>query len=179
MKVLFIFLVLLGCTKKVSEIDPSEIRISGDLVHRVDDKDYLIERKKLRAYDGAPPRIPHPVQPNIAYISCNNCHHVGSHHGPNNLHKDQENCYQCHVPITTDSLFKRNEYVGYFNYEKQDRAQPLGPPYIPHRVQDRQKCHICHTADGSQEALKPRHGHLENCTGCHVQRQMKVEAFSR
>lgn len=186
MKIIIIAALLLvsACKKNESEGAQKErpdtsifyLKDKSDL----DMKKFRVERKKLRLYDGAPPTIPHKLGSQIANASCNNCHAVGEIHAPNVLHEKQMNCKQCHVPALTKEVFKENNYRAYWMGEKrQERANPLAAPYIPHRLQDRKDCTICHTAAGSRPELEPKHGQISNCTQCHVQLQEKMNEFSR
>lgn len=136
-------------------------------------------RSELRAYHGAPPRIPHQVGEATAEASCLNCHHVGAGHGPNVLHELQSNCRQCHVPILTEKEFVQNGPLSERTLSRLPGAWPLSPPYIPHRLQDRQNCSVCHTSVGARADLVPQHGDLPNCRQCHLQLQLKAAPFSR
>jgi len=179
-----LLLVMSGCKKDEStgaqvERPDTSIFYQKDKSN-LDMKKFRAERKKLRLYDGAPPRIPHKLGTQIANASCINCHAVGEIHAPNVLHEKQMNCKQCHVPILTNEEFKKNDFKAYWiNEKRQSRSNPLGAPYIPHRLQDRKDCTICHTAAGSRPELEPKHGQLSNCTQCHVQLQEKMNEFSR
>lgn len=60
--------------------------------------EFLSSRKELRAYDGAPPVIPHSVT-DLGRNNCAGCH-IGEH-APAVLragHGMRPNCSQCHVP---------------------------------------------------------------------------------
>ncbi len=67
--------------------------------------------RRLRAYPGAPPRIPHGLTDReFTSSSCNTCHQRGGWvarfgtYAPVTPHPDQASCLQCHVP--------RDELVG-------------------------------------------------------------------
>lgn len=136
-------------------------------------------RTEWRAYPGAPPRIPHQLGTAVALAECLNCHHVGSQHGPNVLHENQTQCLQCHVPIKSNGVFIKNEFRPEWPAGLSSRSWPLSPPFIPHRLQDRQDCRVCHTLPGSKEELRPQHGDLPQCRQCHIQLQKGADPFLR
>lgn len=176
--------VILSCQKKETSeaasnsIKASDIRISGENRKLKDRSKYLKKRQENRLYDGAPPVIPHRLEDGFTdRTSCMSCHKIGKMHGPNVLHEEQINCTQCHVRAKVDTLFRPSNFKKYFSHPSLKRANPIGPPYIPHRVQDRKNCAICHIDNGAREELVPRHGNLMNCTQCHVQLQQKKNNF--
>ena len=188
MKTLIIttILFLFACSKESNQSSSNEItrahdiRISGKLIKLFDKTELRKKRKKIRLYPGAPPVIPHPLEkPFEDYNSCLNCHKVGDMHGPNVLHANQINCTQCHVRIKSKTLFKENLFLANDVVTITKRPNPIGPPYIPHRIQDRKNCHICHIDDGAPKELIPRHGNLMNCLQCHVQLQKIKGEFQR
>src|SRR5690606_24328651 len=74
-----------------------------DAVLRVEgDRDLMLaERRKRRAYDGAPPTIPHPIDTR-AKPNCLVCHEQGAKIGelvaPMISHAPYSSCVQCHAP---------------------------------------------------------------------------------
>lgn len=185
---LIIPLILFSCNKEVTKTSTAsnsekvygeKIRISGKNIKKGNYKKLIISRNMLRAYEGAPPRIPHGTKGQIAQAECLNCHSVGTGHGPNVLHAHLSNCTQCHVSIKTSVLFKANDFSPLRQRSVKRESNPIGPPYIPHRIQNRKNCNICHTAAGAKEELIPRHGELDNCLQCHVKRQEVHGEFSR
>lgn len=133
--------------------------------------DLRSERAKLRAYDGAPPVIPHEVSSG-KYSRCLYCHKEGrvfdSQAAPAAPHPEMKNCRQCHVPRLSDDLFTENSFEPYRITTRLPGNNPAGPPKIPHRLQYREKCEVCHLGETAPEALKPRHGERGNCVQCHV-----------
>jgi len=140
----------------------------------------LDKQKSNRLYIGAPPRIPHRLEKAFQDDnSCLNCHSAGGLGAPIVLHKNQKNCMQCHVLIKTNKLFKENNFKGEFISEIDHNKFISIPPYIPHRMQDRKDCKICHIDAGAKPELVPRHGNRLNCVQCHIKRQKSSAEFSR
>lgn len=179
LNLLLVATLLLSCSKKSdNEKMAKQIRLSADNVELLDRSEFMKKRRSNRLYEGAPPVIPHRLEDHFSDTqSCLNCHNPGKMHGPNVLHADQVNCTQCHVVRKTDKVFRETNYKKYFSDMTHERSNPIGPPYIPHRVQDRQNCAICHIDDGAEPSLVPRHGNLMNCVQCHVQLQPSKNKF--
>lgn len=62
--------------------------------------------RRVRAYPGAPPRIPHGLtEEEFRRVTCNVCHRRGGWvarfgtYAPVTPHPDQTSCLQCHVPL--------------------------------------------------------------------------------
>lgn len=137
-----------------------------------DELDSLREsRALLRAYDGAPPVVPHEIESTL-YKRCLYCHKEGKILGDQvataTPHPEMKNCRQCHVPLQTDDLFVKNSFQPYRITTRLVGQNPAGPPKIPHRLQYREKCEACHLGESAPEAIKPRHGERTNCVQCHV-----------
>ena len=79
----------------------------------------LALREQNRAFNGAPPTVPHPVDQMPAQV-CAACHSNGfkteTLRIPKMSHQFLENCTQCHVENNpkhmTASLFRENSFVG-------------------------------------------------------------------
>ena len=135
-------------------------------------------RAERRAYDGAPPTIPHAS----FGMRCNACHNAtgqsvaGVGFAPASPHVDTERaggttrCRQCHVFATTDRLFVVSRFQGV----NQDpllsggRATPGAPPTIPHRILMRENCTACHDGPGAREEIRTSHPDRWRCRQCHV-----------
>lgn len=130
-----------------------------------------------RAFHGAPPSIPHPVENdrNMGENSCLKCHQNGGYvtkfeaYAPVTPHPEMINCRQCHVPQHTKGLFKGT------NFEK--IAPPLvgvnnaldgSPPVIPHQIQMRENCLACHAGPSAPKEIRVSHPDRVNCRQCHV-----------
>lgn len=128
----------------------------------------LADRAKNRAYDGAPPTIPHPVSTQSAN-GCLACHgeglKVGDRVASKMSHAVMTNCTQCHVeqtPTPTD-----NSFAGLFRSGPGERANPGAPPTIPHHTWMRQDCTSCHGVL-TRPGTRTTHPWLTNCTQCHA-----------
>lgn len=139
----------------------------------------------LRAYPGAPPSIPHPVDNNMQQSqSCNVCHEKGGFvpklnaFTPLTPHPEYENCLQCHALQTTDTVFREHDWTSVKPPAIKRAALPGSPPPMPHTLQMRTDCAACHV--GPAAPLEIRCGHPErlNCIQCHVPQENK-SVFSR
>lgn len=150
-------------------------------------KTVAVERAERRAFDGAPPVIPHPP----FGAACTSCHHErgmdvpGIGFAPPSPHDRTEGmsassrCNQCHVFRETDAVFVENDFAGL----RQDlrpgsRAHDLAPPVIPHAVFMREDCVACHDGPAAREEIRTTHPERTHCRQCHVART-RVAAFQR
>lgn len=137
-------------------------------------------RAARRAYDGAPPVIPHSVHPssNAACLAC---------HGPGLAVKDRvasrvshphfTECTQCHVPAAGPAprpaaeellaALAGNDFAGLAAAGPGARAWPQAPPTIPHATFLRGDCLSCHGPRGAH-ALRTPHPERVACSQCHV-----------
>lgn len=141
---------------------------------------YLGERQARRAYDGAPPTIPHPVRQNSA-SECLACHgqdlKLGKKVAGSLPHDSLTNCNQCHVPsngpfpgkfeVAKDPREVENSFNGQPSPNGGNRAWSIAPPQVPHTSWMRENCLACH---GSKAAYPMRSSHPErqNCSQCHA-----------
>jgi len=141
-----------------------------DVVTRTDDmkRAALADRARNRAYDGAPPTIPHPVEA-LSVASCLVCHgeglKVGDRIASRISHANLTNCTQCHVeqsPIPVE-----NGFVGVYRAGPGQRASPGAPPVIPHHTWMRENCNSCHGLM-TRPGTRTTHLWLTNCTQCHA-----------
>lgn len=128
----------------------------------------LADRAKNRAYDGAPPTVPHPVDSQSA-ASCLACHgegiKVGDRVASKMSHAVMTNCTQCHVeqsPVPAETGF-----VGVYRAGPGERANPGAPPTIPHHTLMRENCNSCHGLV-TRPGTRTTHPWLTNCTQCHA-----------
>lgn len=140
-------------------------------------------RDAVRAYEGAPPVIPHEVE-ELGRRNCLSCHEYGNalntetgKFAPITPHPEQLNCKQCHVAVQTGDLFKTTSFKAMRLEKRTEKLNPLGPPYIPHRVHDRSNCGICHLSESTDPLLVPDHGYRSNCLQCHVKLQESYPVF--
>jgi cytochrome c-type protein NapB len=136
-----------------------------------------VVRAGRRAYDGAPPTVPH----RSFGADCTNCHNQrgrsvsGVGFAPASPHEGTDfedatgRCRQCHVFRTTDGLFVENSFEGVAqDLAAGDRATPGAPPRIPHRVLMRENCIACHEGPGARPAIRTDHPERVRCLQCHV-----------
>ncbi len=136
-------------------------------------------RAGRRAFDGAPPVVPHPVDATSS-ANCRVCHAEGlvvrDVVAPRMSHPEMGNCTQCHVPsgggvpgVASEwSLaLAANDFVGKASVGRGSRAWPGAPPTIPHATWMRENCSSCHGTTGLA-GLRTSHPERALCTQCHV-----------
>lgn len=138
----------------------------------------LENRRARRAYAGAPPVIPHPIQEREA-ASCLACHKTGSLvaglRAPMMSHEEFSMCVQCHAPerdvagnaMQFASVGDENAFVGVHEAGPGERAWEGAPPTIPHPTFMREQCNSCHGPLGAQ-GLRTPHPVRTSCTQCHA-----------
>lgn len=134
-------------------------------------------RAARRAYDGAPPTIPHAVG-QMDVPNCMTCHAQGmrirGHHASVISHTYATSCVQCHVvnerpmpgAALDGDLSQDNSFVGRPAPGRGERAWPVAPPTIPHTTWMRQNCASCHGALST--GLRTSHPWRQSCTQCHA-----------
>lgn len=135
----------------------------------------IAERAKLRAYDGAPPSIPHAVTQQT--MDCVACHvggaAIGEKLAPRMSHAMRASCTQCHVPMGDPRAGQppidqpQNDFVGLAAPLRGERAWPGAPPTIPHTTSMRSECNSCHGPSG-RVGLRTPHPVRTSCTQCHT-----------
>lgn len=136
----------------------------------------LDSRAAGRAYDGAPPVIPHAL-----IGSCVTCHDddgseiagIGvapaSPHGSAAAAGALRRCRQCHVAAETQELRVASVFSGLPQGPwKGGRATPGAPPTIPHTLQLRENCLACHAGPASRVEIRTSHPERPRCRQCHV-----------
>lgn len=134
------------------------------------------ERAALRAYEGAPPLIPHSIT-DLNIQSCRECHASGLVAGDKVArmasHTHLVNCTQCHVeaesPIALHATDPPgNVFAGYrASGYGSTRAWAGAPPVIPHTTFLRTNCVSCHGEHG-YDGWRPDHLARTNCVQCHA-----------
>ena len=158
----------------------------------------LATYRNLRAYDGAPPRLPHGLSP-AEYQSgrCGNCHLRGGFsprfgaYAPVTPHPDWPSCLQCHLgtePLMAIAPALADPSDRCIQCHAPDAVRPEeslpgwrglaapaprrvargAPPVIPHDLSTRGDCVTCHAAPGGVEGLRTRHADRANCRQCHL-----------
>lgn len=135
----------------------------------------IADRKKRRAYDGAPPTIPHGVGQREP-TGCLVCHERGARVGellaPAMSHQRYALCLQCHValeapgPTSAENVAPANTFEG-IAYGKGSRAWAGAPPTTPHPTSMRGECTSCH-GPASKLGLRSSHPWRVNCEQCHA-----------
>ncbi len=135
----------------------------------------LADRAAARAFDGAPPTIPHPVEQQTD-ANCLACHgqgmKIGERFASRMSHSPLTNCTQCHV-ATTSFPFESvrepidSDFVGVYRAGAGERAWTGAPPAIPHTTWMRQDCASCHGLI-ARPGLRTTHIWRTNCTQCHA-----------
>ena len=134
-------------------------------------------RAARRAYDGAPPTVPHAP----FGASCEACHDArgqavpgvgfapASPHVGTPYEGETSRCRQCHVFRTTEESFVESGFVGLAqDLSPGDRATAGAPPRIPHRLLMRENCAACHTGPAAREEIRTTHPERGRCRQCHV-----------
>ena len=136
----------------------------------------LEDRSRTRAFDGAPPTIPHPVD-FMQSANCIACHGAGLRIGDKLAtkisHPFMTNCTQCHVEsarpefASVTSPLPENAFIGIARSGPGERAWLGAPPTIPHTTWMRQDCTSCHGLV-ARPGIRTTHPWLTNCTQCHA-----------
>ena len=134
-------------------------------------------RAARRAYDGAPPVIPHPS----FNMACLACHTDGGlfvpdvGFAPAMPHAETpglsrvSNCVQCHVFRQTDAVLVESSFEGRpQDLRKGSRMYPHAPPRVPHAVFMREACAACHAGPAIRESIRCTHPERFRCSQCHV-----------
>jgi cytochrome c-type protein NapB len=133
----------------------------------------LLRRAARRAYDGAPPVVPHATDARSA-AACLACHGEGlvveglvARKIP---HPPWSQCTQCHVeaqnPSFDDLVLAESAFSGFVARDFAHRAAPGAPPLTPHGTTVRQDCLACHGSRG-ELGLRTSHPERQNCLQCH------------
>lgn len=149
----------------------------------------LQDRQRTRAFEGAPPVIPHSIEQQSA-TSCLVCHAEGMQFSGRIAtkisHPNFSSCTQCHVEdhasppwlasnpagqATTGTILEAakpaNEFTGLPRSGPGQRAMFGSPPTIPHTTHLRGDCLSCHGLV-ARAGLRTTHPWLQNCIQCHA-----------
>jgi cytochrome c-type protein NapB len=131
-------------------------------------------RASRRAFPGAPPVVPHPID-QMSTASCLACHAEGLSIGkgvraPKMSHALLTNCTQCHVELESPDLgpvkIADNTFYRMESPTAGNRAWPGAPPVIPHSTWMRETCLSCHGPTGPA-AIHTSHPTRVSCRQCH------------
>lgn len=140
-------------------------------------KSAAADRALRRAFDGAPPVIPHaPMGAN-----CTSCHNergvevpgVGfappSPHEATSGMSAMSRCQQCHVFRNEKAEFVTNSFAGLLqDLRKGERLYPGAPPVVPHPTFMRENCLACHSGPAAREEIRCSHPERSRCLQCHA-----------
>jgi cytochrome c-type protein NapB len=138
----------------------------------------LERRRARRAYAGAPPIVPHPIQQREPE-ACLACHEKGiwiaGVRAPMMSHRRYTICAQCHAPQRQETasmtlvatIPSNNSFEGVAEPGPGATAWKGAPPTIPHAIFMREECSSCHGLNGAQ-GLRTPHPVRESCTQCHA-----------
>jgi len=158
----------------------SERRGLTDEVGRPSDEAWdeaVAARTKNRAFNGAPPVVPHAIEPQ-GFPSCLTCHLEGvvieGRTAPMMSHERMDNCTQCHVSaerpvpgeVAAGGPFVANGFRGVDRAGRGERASPGAPPTIPHSTFMRERCESCHGVLAT--GLRTSHACRQSCQQCHA-----------
>ncbi len=146
------------------------------VVQSAEDRARALEaRAGRRAYDGAPPTIPHAVD-QLGVPACLACHadgaRVAGKRAPVMSHDERTSCLQCHVtgsdprPAETPVGIE-NSFVGLRAPAGGERAWEGAPPTMPHAIWMREHCLSCHGPRGPH-GIRSTHPWRQSCTQCHA-----------
>jgi cytochrome c-type protein NapB len=143
----------------------------------MDEPDRFQVRAARRAYDGAPPVIPHAPLGG----ACTDCHTAtgrelpGLGIAPANPHlrtpglSAASRCQQCHVFRTSDDLFTASAFEGLPQKPRHGpRLYADAPPVIPHHVFMREDCNACHSGQDARPQIRCSHPERARCLQCHA-----------
>jgi cytochrome c-type protein NapB len=159
----------------------------------------LATYRGLRAFPGAPPRIPHGLTPEeVLKGECHTCHKRGGYshrfdaYVPVTPHPEMGICLQCHVgdvklmaiplPSTDPSARCRQCHSAggsrwrdssstwkSLPWPQLARVTKNVPPPIPHSLELRGNCVACHAAPSAVEEIRTPHSDRANCRQCHLE----------
>jgi cytochrome c-type protein NapB len=138
------------------------------------------QRAGRRAFDGAPPVVPHPITQDSS-VACLVCHGAGlevkDKFASKISHSLYASCTQCHVPGAGIGLagvdaallepLAENQFAPATPPLRGNRAWPQAPPTIPHGTRMRSDCLSCHGPRGLF-ALRTPHPERQACVQCHA-----------
>ncbi len=142
------------------------------------------ERAERRAYDGAPPVIPHED----FGMTCTECHDLegmaveGVGFAPPSPHEWTlgmsaiVRCRQCHVFAESDAVFVANAFAGLRqDLRRGERFYDGAPPTRPHQAFMRENCVACHSGPAAREEIRTSHPERTRCAQCHVEVTTRAE----
>lgn len=171
----------MGPTKSWQATPQSLPRAEYDLYAKIEPSEEEKEassklRSSRRAFNGAPPIIPHPVD-STTDAACYACHSGGVELAGLKAsvmsHPFLGNCVQCHAPMApapfqTIDASVESSFVGLPAPKAGQRAYQGAPPTIPHSRWMRENCNACHGGPHGWAGMESTHPWRTNCTQCHA-----------
>ena len=161
--------------KKSGEAFKSHRQMSDAYLGATSTQRTLDEYYSRRQYAGSPPYIPHDVEKQgEAEINCLPCHGKGGwaepmkRYTPVTPHPELVSCRQCHVKLTTDTVFVKNNWKSTPPPRLGESDLPGSPPAIPHDLQMRGDCVACHVGPGAVNTIRVDHPDRGYCRQCHA-----------
>lgn len=169
----------------------------------------LATYRRLRAFPGAPPRVPHGLtSAELRAPTCNTCHERGGYsqrfgaYAPLTPHPELPACLQCHVvdavvtgttfPVAPDDRCRQCHAPGrqassapQLDWEPapwpQVRRPAIegDPPPIPHHLEFRGNCLTCHMGPNAVAEIRTTHPERTNCRQCHVRADDNATEYVR
>lgn len=161
-----------------SELASRRPDLFAPVVQTAEDRERaLAARAARRAYDGAPPTIPHRID-QLGVPACLACHDAGlaidGTIAPRMSHAPLASCVQCHVvsedprPVREPApVVAASTFVGLGPPGPGARAWAGAPPTIPHSTRMRDRCDACHGPTGAL-GMRTTHPWRSSCTQCHA-----------
>ena len=146
------------------------------------DLNFALESRQLnRAFNGAPPTIPHPID-QMSVQACMICHAEGLQastlRASKMSHQFLSECTQCHVENNPQHqppvVFRESTFVGRPAPRGGPRAYPGAPPQIPHSTWMRVDCLSCHGPTG-HFGIRTTHPWRQECQQCHAPSAMSEQ----
>jgi len=134
-------------------------------------------RASLRAYDGAPPVIPHRP---IEGARCEVCHDKvgreipGLGIAPASPHDETpgmsaSRCRQCHVYVEARDVFVATTFPKWYTGTPAgSRPHAHAPPIAPHRAFMHEDCNTCHAGKAARAEIRTTHPERGRCASCHA-----------
>jgi cytochrome c-type protein NapB len=164
--------------------------------------------RALRAYPGAPPRVPHGLTAGeFRATQCNTCHERGGFvarfaaYAPVTPHPEQSACLQCHATDAAlvgialpdgsgDAICRQCHDPGSMTaapgarpatglWPVLSRTADGLPPSIPHDLQLRGNCLACHMGPAAVAEIRTTHPERSDCRQCHVTLAADEAPFER
>jgi nitrate reductase (cytochrome), electron transfer subunit len=163
--------------------------------------------RALRAYPGAPPRIPHGLTADeFRTTACRTCHERGGYvprfdaYAPVTPHPELADCLQCHTGdadlvgtalpgAAVDGVCRQCHTPGVRRalpaldwraapWPELARATNTPPP-IPHDLTLRGNCVACHAGPGAVAELRTTHPERADCRQCHLHAAEGTDEYRR